>query len=208
LINRPETLEKLPYVSDASQISAVWAILDRMMAEKLKVFGDAYIVSTNGRAMSKAGYLGNILLPALWAALGPTSGWRATWGSNTLTRAYHGLQGVYGLGSFMAGQLIADYKNTKLHPLQGADDYMTWATMGPGSQRGLNYILTGDFDRKEVTKSNFLEHLTSLKKWLMTLGMDYYYVDAQDLQNCLCEFSKYVRVRFFDGHTKRRYAGI
>lgn len=207
LINWPDTLGYIGYIGE-SNWGWVQSSLEEWARCGHKVWGDAYIVSTNGRAMPKAQYLAEMLLPRLWEALGPQSGWRATYGTGTLATAYKGLGGVYGLGSFMAGQLLADLKNTPGHPLHQATDWWSFTVPGPGSLRGLSWIENGNPDNATKYRRYFTDKIASvwglLKGANITRDIDVCY---QDLQNCLCEFDKYCRVRSGTGRSKRHYDG-
>lgn len=101
-----------------------------------------------------------------------------------------------GVGSFLAGQIIADAKNTKSSSLYNASDKTTFVCHGPGSMRGLSYY-TG----KKITPKNFLiEFRDAHEDVLMILDKNnrrdivWQLVDAQNFQNCFCEFSKYCKL--------------
>lgn len=201
LLNWIPTLEVcLPYTGDP--------LVLRHDLESIegKVFGDAYIVSTNGRAMPKAAYLVDILLPALTAALGPLEAAVGYMGSGCTLAARHGqLMQVYGLGSFMAAQLIADFKNTDHHPLQRAEDWWSWAAPGPGSLRGLSWLEYGSPNR--ASGRDFLPRIHLFKESIDKRTEISRKLCMQDFQNCLCEYDKYMRVMTGVGRSKRSYRG-
>ena len=122
--------------------------------------------------------------------------------------SFHGRLAEAGLtvGSFIAGQVVADLKYVR--PLKDAPDFWSWAAMGPGSMRGLNYVIGLDPETK--WKQNlFLERLQELAVLIEPLvkkaGMER--LHNQDLQNCLCEFSKYEKVRLGHGRPRSLYDG-
>lgn len=176
-------------------------IQSRLESIEGKVFGDAYIVSTCGRRMPKAAYMGQILLPAVYEALGAGSNWRALHGQGTLQLAYKSLVGIFGVSDFMAGQIIADLKNTRGHPLAMAPDWQDWCVSGPGSKRGMSWLLYGD-SNYPVSERLFQEHMQNIR-----VHHNVNFLHAQDLQNCLCEFDKYCRVLTGTGRSKRSYPG-
>lgn len=147
-----------------------------------------------------AGAMENALGP-FWGALRPK-------GAGCCKAAHMALQGLEGLGSFLAAQVVADLKNTPGHPLYEAFDKATFVAHGPGSLRGLQW-----FWEKQVTitPSNFMWYFMAMKdyvdeNWNQTLmGAP---IDNQDLQNCLCEFDKFMRVTNGTGKSKRNYPGI
>lgn len=116
----------------------------------------------------------------------------------TCQRMYDALLqlGRVGIASFLAGQIIADVKNTKGSSLYNASDKNTFVCHGPGSMRGLGYY-TG----KKITPKNFLiEFRDAHEDVLMILDKNnrrdivWQLVDSQNFQNCFCEFSKYCKL--------------
>jgi len=171
----------------------------RELREDGPIFNGAYIVSTNGKAMDKVDYLIQCVLGPLWAA---RKGLRPTKGI-TLSYYHEKLMQFDGLGSFMAAQVVADLKYVE--PLRSASDWYTWAASGPGSRRGLNRVFDRPVDARWY-EPEWLEQLTKLRaallKNLPPWGEE---LHAQDLQNCLCEFDKYERVRLGEGRPKQLY---
>lgn len=159
------------------------------------IFGNAYTVSTNGRSMDKVDYIIDyVVRPAKEA--------NDQWSEGILLdTACIRLCTLNGVSTFMAGQIIADLKNTQGHPLQQAPDWHTWAAPGPGSLRGLEaYFGT------PVTPARFTQALHTCYAEVEPLLADYARdLHMQDFQNCLCEFSKYMRVKN-GGHARNRYA--
>lgn len=208
LINWPQTLQYVGFLEN-NDWNSTHNMLNDIKREGEKVFGDAYIVSTNGLAIPKAQYVCEYLLPAAYGTLGPASGWRGCHGSGTLANAYQGLIGVRGLGSFMAGQIIADLKNTEGHPLKNARDWKSWCTPGPGSLRGMTWIADGHNEARSEYRSNFIYYLTQIRYELERQeNLLINSICNQDLQNCLCEFDKYCRILTGVGRSKRRYKGV
>ncbi len=193
-INWIPTLEKLPdpEVWDPDLLKEN---LHRWMDQGFQVFGPAYIVSTNGRAMSKIDYVVDHVLTPLQKNQ-PLQPWDE--GSIRLSTAHTWLTKQQGIGSFMSGQIIADLKNTAGHPLAHAPDWMTWCCPGPGSKRGLNRLYGHDKD-EPMSEKRFhalISPLRDLLRPLLDLGV---FADPdlsmQDIQNCLCEFDKFIRVK-------------
>lgn len=97
-----------------------------------------------------------------------------------------------GLGSFMRGQIIADLKYLSF--MLNVPDWWDWATPGPGSERGLNVV----YDRpifQAWPRGEWLVYLMRLND-LVTPKLEEIGISRlhnQDLQNCLCEFSKYTK---------------
>ena len=116
--------------------------------------------------------------------------WKA-WNMNPpLLRDMYAMVASEGLGSFMRGQIVADLKYLPF--MKEVPDWWSWATPGPGSQRGLN-IVCGYPMEQPWNKRDWLvtlNHLSSqVTPKLNSMGMEQ--LHCQDLQNCLCEWSKY-----------------
>ena len=88
-----------------------------------------------------------------------------------------------------------------------ASDWHTFAVSGPGSRRGLNRVF--DYDVKKSWKEEvWYRELKGLRTYVnqrLLPNMDN--LHAQDLQNCLCEFDKYIRAKSGEGRPKQKYNG-
>ena len=193
LINNVPTLELLHPFADADP-NTIRTLLKIRRDNGLAIFGNAYTVSTNGRSMDKVDYIiDHVVRPAQdFRDYGTVFA--------SLDYACDALCTLNGVSTFMAGQIIADLKNTKGHPLSDAPDWHTWAAPGPGSLRGL----TAYFGRP-VTSAGFTAALRQCYDEVKPLIADYVPpIHMQDFQNCMCEFSKYMRVKE-GGHARNRY---
>lgn len=110
------------------------------------------------------------------------------------------------LGSFLAGQIVCDLADIQ----SGAQwpDRATFAPVGPGSARGINYMKGRPRDAA-VSQAQFdreLEELiTVIRPKIPEIFADRQ-LTASDLQNVLCETSKVLALRH-GGHMKARYDG-
>ncbi len=167
-----------------------------------KVWTGAYMIGTQGNAKDKPLFIAENVLQPLWDnrhKLRPRDG-------DTLASFANRIIAVKNQGSFMVGQIVADLKYED-PILKVAPDWATWAVSGPGSRRGLNRVMGRDLNVGWNEKF-FLEVLLALREevneqlppWMEKLH-------AQDLQNCLCEFDKYERVRLGQGKPRSLYAG-
>lgn len=203
MLNWPPTLQILldEDIIPNFDSEAFVRVLRKVADAGTKVWGNAYVVTTHGRPMGKLEYAGEALEAAWQAApylaLGPT-----------LAHAHEALQSLEGFASFMAAQVVADLKYTPGHNLNSAEDWWTFAALGPGSVKGLNYYFGRD-PAKGMSQSQFLTELGVVRFDVMhnPYGMEIPQMCNQDLQNCMCEYSKYMRISRGEGRSKRKYDG-
>lgn len=175
-----------------------------------QVWGNAYVITTHGIKMPKATYLCERVLPAAYELLG-AGRWRGRYASteNRLAYAHEALMRLEGVGSFLGAQIIADLKNTEGHPLYEANDWYSWSAPGPGSLRGLAWFHgtagSGQYERRIKEVATYL--LDHDAEGVLLQGAEEC-INMQDLQNCLCEFDKYMRVKNGTGRSKRNYPGV
>jgi hypothetical protein len=194
VVNKTDSLRKLGWPWNTFQEDK-W----RHVMSQPGAWGSAYIVSTNGRPMPKHEYIGGLLQEAfdqfagsVGARVPPTlSGW------------HKAIQALQGMGSFMAAQVVADLKNTDAHILRRAEDWWTFAAHGPGSLRGLSW-----FHGEKVTPRTFESALVSAREWCYSVDtISVAHLCNQNLQNCFCEYDKYMRIASGTGRSKRKYDG-
>lgn len=199
-INWPETLADLTYGEVVPWSSGGFKNTMLARAEaKEKLYTGAYMVragSTPGEP--KYAYQEREVFTPMWEArqrLRPDH-------TDTLN-SYHMLLGQFhGLGSFMAAQVVADLKYVE--PLKSASDWWTFAASGPGSRRGLNRVLGRNKDAP-WTEEDWRHSLRRLQEeTARPLGKELQ-LHAQDLQNCLCEHDKYMRVVLGEGRPRALY---
>lgn len=108
-----------------------------------------------------------------------------------------------GWGPFMAYQVVVDLRHTRY--LRGAHDIQEWAALGPGSRRGLNRLSGRPVDYP-LSQEAGLEEMKALHRsqhewrapWVPP-------IDLSDIQNCLCEVDKYLRVKSGEGKPRAKY---
>lgn len=228
-INSISTLTQLDYPVPWKP-RAVRRTLERIKESGLPVFGGAYMIRNN-KEITKTEYVVDHVLDPLWktrSLLRPTS-------DMTLGDYCSRLKECFGIGGFMAGQIIADLKYVK--PLSKAIDWGSFAVSGPGSRRGLNRVLErsvkaswneitwwqelislkkhfessyrSGFERSRGSTSRSTASPTSSRGDSLPWPVSYLRgLHAQDLQNCLCEFDKYERALWGEGRPKQRYEGV
>ena len=184
-INKPETLGWISPMDHPRRIASIMRTLE-------KPWGGAYIVSTCGQKIDKITYFEELMYE--WYSL------LNHVDLSTCEDAHFGLLQYRGLSDFMAAQVVADLKHHPGHELNSAPDFYTFAKPGPGSLRGLAWY----FQLDRVTKGEFYSLIKRAHKE-QELPEDF---EMQDLQNCFCEFDKYMRIKAGTGRSKRSYPGI
>lgn len=199
-VNWPNTLEKmegapLPWVAEKFV-----EILDIRASTGSKTWSSAYIINAVGAepGESKASLLARKVFTPLWAAradVRPCPG-------ELLQDFYYRLSKFRGMGSFMAGQVVADVKYTPA--MRQAKDWDTFAVSGPGSRRGLNIVVGREVSapwREAEWKIRLLELRGKVNEFISLNGLGEV-LHAQDTQSTLCELSKMVR-----GYSRQKYPG-
>ena len=200
LVNWPDTLEELGYPVPFDPMHFI-EVLERRKQAKEKVFTGVYIVPAKAGFASKARYIASEVLNPMWCQ------------RNDITESAHSLADFHaqltkynGMGSFLAGQVVCDTKYTKL--LVNSVDWADWACSGPGSKRGLNRVMNYPVDQswqESMWLDTMLDLRRQIKPLVANVGMQE--IHMQDLQNCLCEFDKYERVRLGEGKPRNGYPG-
>lgn len=169
-----------------------------------KVYSGAYMISTHGVQEEKRIYLAKSL-SKIWdnrVHVRPRRG-------ELLEEFHERLMGCFDVGSFLAAQVVADIKYAEGSNLFFAKDWFSFAASGPGSRRGMSRVMNLDIKHKWEENAWRLQMKELQAKMLPLVeksGMAN--IHAQDLQNCLCEFDKYERVRLGQGFPKQRYNGV
>lgn len=208
-INWPGTLAAFkPLPWDPAKVTG--AINKRKDAGE-KVWTGAYMIGTQGNARDKPSFVVYEVLDKLWQNRDKV---RPRMGDTLATFAVR-LQSQYAFKGFMTGQVVADAKYVDTY-LKNAEDWYTWAVSGPGSRRGMARLQGATFDpaagegwRPPTNEAAWLATLHDLQeRTLELLPSDWLPLHAQDIQNCLCEFDKYERVRLGQGRPRSLYPGV
>lgn len=198
-LNWPESLATVGFVTHHDP-DDILRVLEELAA-KGKIWGNAYVITTHGIPMPKARYLTHLVLSDVSRAY---TSLRSACRAGSCLGAYMALQSIDGIGTFLAAQIIADLKNTPGHPLYTAADKLTFVAPGPGSVRGSSWFEHGKADG--VTPRTFPVAFANVRAYVDE-HMPGNGIDNQDLQNCLCEYDKYMRVSQGTGKSKRNYPG-
>ena len=186
LVNWPDTLHELGFPEVWDKDRFINIIATRRAAGK-KSWTGAYMITAE---MGKDA-------PPKEVSVAKTIDWffEDSWDVDSCKQAWLDFQGAPRVGSFIAAQIVADLKYTSV--LRNAPDKSTFCAPGPGSMNGLNWLLG-----KHMT-TNWSQHKFEVEvNKLRDMVADVAVVDAQDMQNCLCEIFKYQR-----GSSRSKYPG-
>lgn len=210
LFNWAPTLDLIGFpLSDFDILKPLWRDqLKKYREQGNKIFTGAYLVSTNGVSMDKVDYILDRVLTPIWErGCSPTTlnkEYVEEGDSLNLESYWKFLTQFDGLGSFMAGQVIADLKYVD-PVLENASDWWTFAPLGPGSIRGLNRFFGRDTN-KSLKQEQGLKELQEIRTMIYgQLGLN---LPVHDVQNCCCETDKYIRIKRGEGKTRSTYPGV
>lgn len=200
-VNWPDTLAEIGFPLPWDPDKFLNAIYSRRNRGE-KVWTGAYMIGTQGNAKDKPLFIAENVLQPLWdrrEELRPQPGM-------SLEEFARPIINTKNQGTFMVGQIVADIKYAG--DLSTAVDWWTWTVSGPGSRRGLNRVMGrpldkgwNDRDFSAAMEPLRMEVNSALPPWMPE-------PHAQDLQNCLCEWDKYERVRLGQGRPRSRYPGV
>lgn len=200
LINWPASLDDItgPRRFDISLLPRAREKLAHRASMGWKVFTGAYVVpGVPGRnKVDSVCDLAELVASQASAILAGSMA--ATWAN---------LIKIDGLGSFLAGQMVADLAH--LSAGQQWKDVSTWAPLGPGSARGMNRLMGRPKD-KAMSQAQFDVELPALievlKPRILDIWMDRK-LQGMDVQNCGCEYDKRRRLMLGEGQVRSRYDG-
>lgn len=203
-INWPDTLQEIMdeggWPVDGYDWRKVRKIMLARQARGEKLYTGAYMLNAHGTKPSdpkdKAFFTTKLVLDSVWRDRKTVL---AAMGENLLSATAGALAKYHGWASFTSAQAVADIKYTR--QLKKAADWWTWAAPGPGSIRGLN-LVTCRAIHTQLPAAQWLSEVNELRE-LVNSGWPYEPLHAQDMQNCLCEYSKYVR-----GWSRSKYDGL
>lgn len=196
LLNWPPSLGLIKPNLIAGDVPGMGVALRQLEQDGEKIWGGAYVVTTHGIKTDKLSYLLRIAQEALEYP-------NLAYAAGTLAGAHERIKKWEGFSDFMAAQVVADLKNSPGHPLCAAPDWWDWAAPGPGSIRGLEWYGIKKTPRLDESFSLTLSQIRENIRQRIPMQLC-----LQDLQNCFCEYDKYMRVLNNTGRSKRKYEGI
>ena len=196
-VNLIETLEEVGFPETWSKSKFVEKLKARQKSGRPMVTA-AYIISPGPKGLGMANHIGNTL----------ENVWKTgnSWVRPSVQETHESLCEIDGIGPFVAHEIVTDLMYTKW--LKNAPDRMTWVNVGPGSKRGLNRVFERPLEtnvsvRQALDEMMFLLKL-ALKKFPKYDPM-FKTMELRTIEDCLCEFDKYQRVKSGEGSTRELY---
>lgn len=197
-INWPPTIQALmdkgEWPVESFSATAFSSVIDARMKRGLKTWTGAYLITGRNipKGMSKGYFIAKNMLEPLFSNKEiPHYLTHTKPEDRSIEELLALFKGIYGWGTFMAGQAVADM--TYCHLLKDAKDLYSFAPIGPGSTRGLNRIYGRSLEQvahQDSFNEELMETLEMAKSWAT---IDLSTLTLHDWQNCMCEFDKYMR---------------
>lgn len=209
LINWPPTLRHLIYervlpVAPAEFIPERFsAAIENFRAKAGKVYSGAYMVYPTKKdpdGQKSLAVARHIIAPA--AQLNQAIIEEIDYERPKIENVVNLMTTSFGISTFMAGQVAADLTYSPAH-LGPAEDLYTYAPIGPGSSRGLNYLLNRTAGAGWKPE-DFNQQLIKIREAIAS-HLDIDDLTLHDVQNVMCEYSKYARTVLGEGVPKTRY---
>jgi hypothetical protein len=208
LINWPPTLQALmnkgviPCAPEDFDADMFEHTLERIKNDGKKVYSGAYMLYPTkmepGGNKSKA-----VAKYIIGSAIENADNVRAAlWNADSvmsIEKFVAELSKCFGISTFIAGQVAADLTYTGMD----VEDLYTYAPIGPGSSRGLNYLL-GRAPFATWKQKEFNAELSNVYGEIVD-KLEIVDMTLHDVQNCMCEFSKYCRAVLSEGKPKTTY---
>lgn len=165
------------------------SVIEARQAAGLKAFeAQAYKVMVSGQSGKQVDLIVDRVLNPMWAK---REFYRPRSTDTLMSFAARLSDGPY-MGGFYAGQVVADLKYVQL---KNASDWWTFAVSGPGSRRGLDWVMGRD-PRKYWAESEWYAEFRQLYDAIKRPVYDATGIKlhAQDGQSTLCEYDKFCRL--------------
>ncbi len=130
--------------------------------------------------------------------------------------AFEALRSAEGFGDFLSYQVLVDllyplsaYDNSPLLPYSPDD----WAKAGPGARRGIAMLLQPGVHATDLSLMRWLHAHQRTEFERLDLDFPYLFeadgskreISLANIQNCLCEYHKYVKITNGTGRGRRRF---
>ncbi len=197
-LNYPNTLQEIGF-PEKWNVEHIRKILHSRSARNLNNFNSAYVAFADNRreGQSKVDTILDVVINPIVVS-------NLTINTHSMEQTWLSLIPFHGMANFMAGQIVADLR----WAVTGNwSDSIDWAPICVGSSRGMKRLhnMPMDVSMQRPTWYRLLRELILNLKALNPSLMSR--LEAFDVQNCLCEFSKYEKTVQGQGKPKQRYDG-
>lgn len=206
LINWPPTLKYLleknaiPHRVEEFESDYFIFCLEELKKTGVKMFSSAYVVYPTRLQGTKSENMTNHIIAPLVEIADDV---RHAIEQDSIELTTNVLSECFGIKTFIAGQVTADLTYI-MGQLYNATDLYTYAPEGPGSKRGLNR-LHQRYLKASFMKHQFIDELIEVREKLIKASKEFNDLTLHDVQNVMCEFDKYLRVKFGEGTPKQVY---
>jgi hypothetical protein len=188
--------------------SQLYAAMEAYKLLGNKLYTGAYMIRAESNteapwfSWSKQRYVAEIVIGRLWE---DRDQFEALLARGFIEKVWEQFQKpkYIGWGPFMAYQVCVDLRWTRY--LRDASDINTWSALGPGSRRGLNRLNGRALDFP-LSQRDGLTEMRIIHAEQDRMRPSYVpRIDLSDIQNCLCETDKYLRVATGEGRPRAKY---
>jgi alpha-glutamyl/putrescinyl thymine pyrophosphorylase clade 1 len=177
-------------------------VMDHLRESGTKWLSPAYTLPPNAGAVPTAGRsYAELSVEAIFDPLWARREFVRPRPNDTLRSFYDRLDQQYLCRGFYAGQIVADLKYAQLTE---ASDWDSFAVPGPGSEQGLNFVIGRDHRTTWTRKEPWLIAFEQMRRAIRLP----FALDAQDLQNCLCEYAKYKKIQLGVSGRRRKFTAV
>ena len=211
--NRIDTYEAIyghivsAFLGDQDSQAQIAYILDQRARDKKPIFTSAYISGMHNLGASTIGYDCINVLTELWKQIPYVRT------SITMKHACSLFMDVPCIGHFIAYQFVRDLTIPLFNRQNMFFDPDNWADIGPGCKRGLEAmgVVGNDACGQRALHGLYKKHIAELHPrgfmWWRDCNGNAIQLGIGDIENCLCEFSKYIRIRA-GGKGKSKYNAL
>lgn len=205
LFNWPATYDALYYGMSKWDRKKAVKIISAMKKEGKQIFTGAYIVPNLGLKTPKHKMICKTL-DQIYQHRGELA--EAIREGNRMSDACMALRDYNSVGPFISYEIACDLRHTRI--LHDALDVRSWANPGPGAQRGIHRLITGNKvppkgprpDYNEVMRELLEMSPRKLKAHVKTCEWPF---EMREIEHSLCEFDKYMRVKMKQGRPRSKY---
>jgi len=206
--NWPATYDRLVHHGATRNFHKMMAVLMGMTKTKQKIFTGAYIITNAGSKKPKI----RLMTSAMEAIFRDRKKiWRRIEDDGSMKGATEILAEYPMMGMFTGYEVVCDLRHQK--NLIKFSDVRTWANLGPGARRGINRLVSGKQYPNVYSRKTTYEEFMRAALQMAPAALDKNVfkeavpIEMREIEHCLCETDKYLRVKLGEGRPRSRYRG-